>query len=154
MCGRPIARSFLSLTARALYGISREVPNPEPTNEHRERQIDALIAKSKTWIRAQAAIAAALARHPAAALAAVPAVPDRDRVVARLMREGASAGDAAVFADLWIQYRDASAVVSGGGAGAIRAARLRDSARAGMRRLPWIDAEWLWAGGVEAADDE
>jgi hypothetical protein len=52
------------------------MPNPEPTDEHRERQIDALIAKSRTWVLVQAAIVAALARHPAAA-----------RDVARALRE-------------------------------------------------------------------
>ena len=102
----------------------------------------------------KSAAALGMAEAIEAALAALPAVPDRDRVVARLMREGASAGDAAIFADLWIQYRDASAVVSAGGLGVSRAARLRDSARAGMRRLPWIEASWLWAGGVEAAEDD
>ena len=60
----------------ALYGISRGVPNPEPVDEHRERQIDALIAKSRTWVLVQAAIAETLARHPAAA-----------RDVARALRE-------------------------------------------------------------------
>lgn len=89
---------------------------------------------------------------------------NRDRVVARLVREGASVGDAIQFADLWLQYSEASENIVKNGTIVQHPRTLnpitnpyvahRDSARAGMRRLPWIEASWLWAGGVEAAEDD
>lgn len=88
----------------------------------------------------------------------------RDRVVARLVREGASVADAIQFADLWLQYSEAAENIVKNGTIVQHPRTLnpitnpyvahRDSARAGMRKLPWIDAEWLWAGGVEAAGED
>ena len=89
---------------------------------------------------------------------------NRDRVVARLIREGASVADATQFADLWLQYSEASENTVKNGTIVQHPRTLnpitnpyvahRDSARVGMRRLPWIEASWLWAGGVEAAEDD
>lgn len=81
-------------------------------------------------------------------------VGERDRIVARFVRDGAPVVDAALYADWWLQYRDASAAVGVGGVAGRAAVKSRDAARAGMARLPWIRADWLWSGGVDAPEDE
>jgi hypothetical protein len=86
---------------------------------------------------------------------------NRDRVVARLVREGASVGDAIQFADLWLQYSEASENIVKNGTIVQHPRTLnpitnpyvahRDSARAGMRRLSWIEAGWLRASLTRAS---
>lgn len=88
----------------------------------------------------------------------------RDATAARLVRGGASVMDAAMYADLWLGYHEAAENIVEHGVIVQHPRTLnpienpylrrRDAAREKLQRMPWIRADWLWSGGVDAPEEE
>ena len=87
-------------------------------------------------------------------LAAEARAARRVDIIARLVREGAQRDQATLYADLFLEYEEASANIARHGVIVQHPRTLnpidnpylarRDRARRELQRMRWIHAAWLW----------